>query len=67
MAQFSRPLAGAGAAASAAELMRRSPQRVTTTINWHLHQRLQAQADQQGRSLSNWISYLLERSLDSLP
>ena len=44
------------------DLLRRKPQRVTTTINWQLHQRLQAQADEQGRSLSGLIAFLLERS-----
>lgn len=42
--------------------MMRKPQRVCTTLNWQLHQRLQTQADEQGRSLSGLIAYLLERS-----
>lgn len=45
---------------TAADLMRRRPLRVTTTINWQLHQRLQQRADEEGRSLSNLIAHLLE-------
>lgn len=44
------------------DLLQRRPQRICSTINWQLHQRLQAQADEQGRSLSGLIAYLLERS-----
>ena len=40
--------------------MRRHPQRISATIPWGLHQRLQDQADLDGRSLSNLISHLLE-------
>lgn len=40
--------------------MMRHPQRVSATLNWQLHQRLQDRADLEGRSLSNLISYLLE-------
>jgi hypothetical protein len=50
----------AAAAVSASELMRRHPQRISATIPWGLHQRLQDQADLDGRSLSNLISHLLE-------
>jgi hypothetical protein len=42
------------------DLLRRRPQRVTFSTNWQLHQRLQQRADQEGRSLSNLISHLLE-------
>lgn len=42
------------------DLLRRRPQRVTTTMSWGLHQRLQARADEEGRSLSNLITFLLE-------
>jgi macrodomain Ter protein organizer (MatP/YcbG family) len=40
--------------------MMRKPQRVSATLNWQLHQRLQDRADLEGRSLSNLVSYLLE-------
>ena len=40
--------------------MRRPPVRISATIPWALHQRLQDQADLDGRSLSNLIRYLLE-------
>jgi macrodomain Ter protein organizer (MatP/YcbG family) len=38
----------------------RKPQRVTITLNWALRQRLQARADEEGRSLSNLLAHLLE-------
>jgi hypothetical protein len=44
------------------DLLRRRPQRVTTTLNWALHQHLQERADFEGRSLSNLIAHLLEAS-----
>jgi hypothetical protein len=46
----------------AAELMRRSPQRVTATLSWHLHQRLVERATYEGRSISNLIAHLLENA-----
>jgi len=60
ISQFSQPQRAAGAAVPASELMRRHPQRISTTVNWGLHQRLQDQADLDGRSLSNLIVHLLE-------
>jgi hypothetical protein len=42
------------------DLLRRRPQRVTSTLPWHLVQRLQQRADYEGRSLSNLIAHLLE-------
>ena len=47
-------------AGQAAMVLRRKPQRVTTTINWQLYQRLQERADIEGRSLSNLMAHLLE-------
>jgi hypothetical protein len=41
-------------------LLTRKPQRVTSTLSWQLHQRLQERADEEGRSLSNLICHLLE-------
>ena len=40
--------------------MRRHPVRISATLNWQLHQRLQDRADLEGRSLSNLIAHLLE-------
>jgi hypothetical protein len=54
MSQFSGPVV------PAAELMRRTPTRISATLSWHLHQRLQDRADYEGRSLSNVIAHLLE-------
>ena len=42
------------------DLLRRKPQRVTSTLPWHLVQRLQERADYEGRSLSNLIAHMLE-------
>jgi|688.fasta_scaffold1676413_1 hypothetical protein len=42
------------------DLLRRRPQRVTSTLPWHLVQRLQERADNEGRSLSNLVAVLLE-------
>ena len=49
-------------AVSAAELLRRRPQRVTITVHWQLRQQLQKRADEEGRSLSNLLAFLLEQS-----
>lgn len=58
-----RPLQAAETpAVSAAELLRRRPQRVTITVHWRLRQQLQKRADEEGRSLSNLLAYLLEQS-----
>ena len=48
----------------ASELLRRKPERVTITIHWALRQKLQARADEDGRSLSGLIAYILERYSD---
>jgi len=63
MSSFSQPY-GAVAPARPVDLLRRRPQRITFTANWHLHQKLQQRADEQGRSLSGLIAYILERSTD---
>jgi hypothetical protein len=47
----------------AATLLQRKPQRVTATMSWSLHNRLQARADEEGRSLSNLIAHLLETAI----
>lgn len=38
------------------------PQRISATVPWHVLQALQTRADHEGRSLSNLISYELERA-----
>jgi hypothetical protein len=62
MEVFSQPRGGGGAAVPASELLRRSPQRISATLSWALHQRLQDRADYDGRSLSNLIAHLLENA-----
>jgi hypothetical protein len=46
------------------DLLQRRPQRVTITMLWMLRQRLERRADEEGRSLSGLIAYILERSSD---
>ncbi len=45
---------------------KRSSQRVTITIPFHVHERILALSDEHGRSASNLMAYLIERSLDLL-
>lgn len=42
----------------------RTPKRVTATIPWSLLEKLISKSAEEGRSLSNLISYLLERSIE---
>jgi hypothetical protein len=51
------PLAGGPAA-----FLHRKPGRVTITLPWGLRQTLQARADEEGRSLSNLLAFLLENA-----
>ena len=67
MSSFSLAHPGAANSVSAAERMRRNPQRVCATLNWQLHKRLQDRADYEGRSLSNLIAYLLEAGCPEMP
>lgn len=39
---------------------KRSPQRITITVNWRLHQKLLDRSGLEGRSLSNLAAHLLE-------
>ncbi len=41
----------------------RKPQRISITVSNHLYERLVQTSDQQGRSLSNYASFVLESSL----
>jgi|LauGreDrversion4_2_1035121.scaffolds.fasta_scaffold103704_1 hypothetical protein len=61
---FSRRPTGAAEhpAVSAAELLRRRPQRVTITVSWRVREQLQGRADEEGRSLSNLLAFLLEQA-----
>jgi hypothetical protein len=43
--------------------MQRTPQRVSITLSWQLHQRLLDRSDLEGRSLSNLAAHLLELSM----
>ncbi len=45
---------------------KRSSQRVTITVPFHVHERIATMAAQQGRSISNLMAYLLEGALDRL-
>jgi hypothetical protein len=67
MTTFYRASAPAEAPVTASELLRRKPLRVTATLPWHLAQNLQKRADLEGRSLSNLIAHLLERSSEESP
>lgn len=44
-------------------IMQRQPMRITITISHHLHGVLLDRSDNEGRSMSNLCSYLLEESL----
>jgi len=50
-------------AATALDTMRRTPQRITITINWALYQQLLDRSDREGRSLSNLAAHLLETTV----
>ena len=41
----------------------KKPQRISITVSDHVYQQLIQMSDQQGRSLSNYASFLLETSL----
>lgn len=44
-------------------LLKRKPQRLTITVSWVVFERLVKRSQQEGRSMSNLSSYLLERVL----
>jgi macrodomain Ter protein organizer (MatP/YcbG family) len=50
-------------ATAALDRLKRSPQRVSVTLNAAIHQRLIHRADDEGRSLSNLIAFLLETAM----
>lgn len=41
----------------------RSPRRISITLPWHAFRALQERCDDEGRSMSNLASYLLESTL----
>lgn len=41
----------------------RGPVRITATLPRHLHESLTARADEEGRSLSNLVAFLLEKAM----
>lgn len=45
---------------------KRTSQRVTITVPFHVHERICAIADEQGRSNSNLMAYMLERGVELL-
>jgi hypothetical protein len=47
-------------APSPAQLLLRKPKRLTATLSWQVHQRLEQRALNEGRSLSNLVAHLLE-------
>ena len=60
MTVLNRPVAGLASARPEPPPMRRTPQRISITLNWALHQRLVERSDEEGRSLSNLAAHLLE-------
>jgi hypothetical protein len=44
----------------------RKPQRLTITVPFSTYERIERNATEQGRSLSNLSAYLLERALEEL-
>ena len=45
---------------------KRTSQRVTITLPFHVHERICTIADAQGRSQSNLMAYMLERGVEIL-
>ena len=60
MTALSRASEALDASVPPAELARRKPQRISSTVPWHVLQRLEERASYEGRSLSNLIAHLLE-------
>lgn len=49
--------------AKAATVLQRTPERITCTVPWAVKTQLQRRADEEGRSLSGLLAFLLERAL----
>jgi hypothetical protein len=63
MSPFSQGQLPPSLAASAKELMKRTPRRISATFNWQTAQRLQERADLEGRSVSNLVAFLVENAM----
>jgi hypothetical protein len=59
----SRPTAVAATLGASIPPHRRSPQRITITVSYSIHEALLQRSDNEGRSLSNLAAFLLERSI----
>lgn len=44
----------------------KKPQRMTITVPWSAFERIEKHATEQGRSMSNFSAYLIERALKEL-
>ena len=42
----------------------KKPQRMTITVPWSTFERIEKHATEQGRSMSNFSAYLIERALE---
>jgi len=60
MTGFNPPPSRAATALPELTRIQRTPQRITITVSWQLHQRLLQRSDQEGRSLSNLAAHILE-------
>lgn len=47
-------------------LLQRNPRRISVNVSYSLFQKLQALADQQGRSTSNLCAFLLESTVEDM-
>jgi hypothetical protein len=63
MQPFSQAKSVASFAAPTLKPMMRAPKRICATVSWQLAQRLEERADYEGRSVSNLVSFLLEKSM----
>lgn len=63
MSRFNKQPALMASGAAAPPPMQRTSQRVTITLSWAVHQRLQERCDLEGRSFSNLAAYMLESAV----
>jgi predicted HicB family RNase H-like nuclease len=63
MTSFSQSPTGTADLARRIERASRKPQRLSVTVSWSLHQRLEERASYEGRSLSNLVAHLLEAAV----
>ena len=62
MTGFNRPATGGATRMAELQPMFRKPQRICATVPYAVHQYLQERADTEGRSVSNLISYIIEKA-----